>query len=673
MEAALRSKKTPVLLGRDISGSSPDGEMKASPPGAVSPLPKRRTAEKVGLLLFSLCLLVLIGAFNFHNEFRLHTLASLQASAFALVSGTTKSTATNQTYPPAQPPEFHLLIAVLTVADRYEARARLRLLRDLQPPVAAHIDLRFVLCNITWEPHRVMVALEIMRYDDIIVLNCSENMNSGKTYAFLSSLPGLFSGGANGGDKPFDFVMKTDDDAYIRYPGLVASLLNQTREDLYWGHHVPAKDGVPLFMAGMGYVLSWDLVEWIAASDIPRNKTIGPEDTLVGVWLHEGGKGKNVHSTRAPHFNIDTQPVSYDLPWPGTGYTFVPNTILVHRLKGPEKWAQALTYFNVTAGLKPSKLRISEKIALVLLPLFLLVLICALNFPNEFHLHALERLRSAAFGSADDFTVAASETSPLAPPPEFRLLIGVLTVADRYAARARLRLLRDLQPPVAAHIDLRFVLCNITWEPHRVLVALEIMRYDDIIVLNCSENMNSGKTYAFLSSLPGLFSGGANGGDKPFDFVMKADDDAYIRYPGLVASLRNQTREDLYWGHHVPAKDGVPLFMAGMGYVLSWDLVEWIATSEIPRNRTVGSEDTLVGVWLHEGGKGKNVHSTRAPHFNIDTQPVSYDLPVHGTGYTFVPNTILVHRLKGDEKWAEAISYFNVTAGLKPSKFYHLY
>lgn len=249
--------------------------------------------------------------------------------------------------------------------------------------------------------------------------------------------------------------------------------------------------------------------------------------------------------------------------------------------------------------------------------------------------------------------------------------MGVLTLGDRYLARHRLRMINALQPPVAAQIDVKFVLCNLSRDDEKTLVALEIMLYDDIIILNCKENMNGGKTYTFFSSLPGLFGGAANGTGRPYDFVMKTDDDTIFMLPRLVESLRIQPREDLYWGHAVPPKDGRPLFMAGMGYVLSWDLVEWIAASEAVKNHTMGPEDTVVGEWLRDGGRGKNVYSTRAPHLNFDTKPVMYDYPY--PPYTFVPNTISVHRLKETDKLAETLRYFNVTAGLKPSKFYHLW
>ncbi|MQM12461.1 hypothetical protein Taro_045382 [Colocasia esculenta] len=334
---------------------------------------------------------------------------------------------------------------------------------------------------------------------------------------------------------------------------------------------------------------------------------------------------------------------------------------------------------------KPSparpRLTKTKTIALLLLPLFLLVLIGALNFPNEFHLQGLATLSASAFTgfvTAATAAVSANQTAslpaaaPAPSPPAFRLLMGVFTIADRVEERARLRLVRELQPPVAAHIDVKFVLCNLTREEQRMLIALEIMRYDDIMILQCWENVNSGKTYTFFSSLPAMFNG-TNDGDKPYDFVMKTDDDTYFRFPELVESLRRQPREDVYWGHVHEAGEHNPLFMRGMGYVLSWDLVEWIATTNVTKNNTMGSEDTLVGAWLRDGGKGKNVYSTRGKNYNFDdTKPVQYDLPWPGSQYTWVPNTISVHRLKDRQKWATTLSYFNVTAGLGPSKLYHL-
>ena len=77
-----------------------------------------------------------------------------------------------------------------------------------------------------------------------------------------------------------------------------------------------------------------------------------------------------------------------------------------------------------------------------------------------------------------------------------------------------------------------------------------------------------------------------------------------------------------------------------------------------------------MGEWLKKGGKGKNVYDTKGARLNYDTKPVMYDFP--HPPWTFVPNTIAVHRLKDRSKWALTLRYFNATRGLKASKFYHL-
>ncbi|PUZ77953.1 hypothetical protein GQ55_1G415000 [Panicum hallii var. hallii] len=150
---------------------------------------------------------------------------------------------------------------------------------------------------------------------------------------------------------------------------------------------------------------------------------------------------------------------------------------------------------------------------------------------------------------------------------------------------------------------------------------------------------------------------------------MKADDDIFFRLPQLVDSLGAMPREDMYYGATIPCDSMDPFreYMAGMGYALSWDLVEWIATSEVARNHSVGTEDMLTGLWLRIGDKGKNRFNAK-PAIHDYRNPV----PVDQCEHEFMPSTIGVHRLKSNPRWAEALKYFNFTAGLQPSKFYKI-
>ncbi|KAK9266528.1 hypothetical protein L1049_021540 [Liquidambar formosana] len=233
--------------------------------------------------------------------------------------------------------QFSLLIGILTRPDKYDRRHFLRIVYGIQSSPIANIDVKFILCNLTKAEQKVFIALEILRFNDIIILNCTENMNNGKTYSYFSSLPHILL-------HPYDYVMKADDDVYIRLAPLALSLLPLPRFDLYYGFVIPCSSMNPYvdYMSGMGFLLSWDLVEWIGKSAIPKNDTFGPEDKLVGKWLNLGKMARNRFSNK---------PAMYD--YPGTNgrcsHELIPETIAVHRLKRWDQWLHMLSeYCNAT-------------------------------------------------------------------------------------------------------------------------------------------------------------------------------------------------------------------------------------------------------------------------------------------------------------------------------------
>ncbi|CAL9122713.1 unnamed protein product [Musa acuminata var. zebrina] len=285
--------------------------------------------------------------------------------------------------------------------------------------------------------------------------------------------------------------------------------------------------------------------------------------------------------------------------------------------------------------------------AFVLLPISLIAVIFLVVQPDE------SWLQSLVPGGCEPRRSDLADPAAAAPPePELRIFVGILTKPETYERRHLLRNAYALQPSVSinARVDVRFVLCNLTKEEQRVLVALEILRYDDIVILDCAENLNDGKTFTYFSSMPKLFNG-TGGGKPPYDYVLKADDDSYIRVDALAQTLKEMPRDDLYMGFYIPCKnisdpDG---WMTGMAYALSWDL------------------DVVLAYWLRDGNRGKN---------RVDVNPRMYDIYYdNGPCYSrpFIPDTIVVHRLKDNPRWAATLAYFNVTQGLKPSKLYHIH
>lgn len=308
----------------------------------------------------------------------------------------------------------------------------------------------------------------------------------------------------------------------------------------------------------------------------------------------------------------------------------------------------------------------ANKTPLMFIFLLFMALLCNIASIAKIHLQNLVTIDGSSFlsnlthNSMSHSSTALEEKS--SPPPDVRLFIGILTLPDQYRRRDLLRLVYGVQSPVRAQVEVMFIFCNLTKEDQKVLVALEIMRYNDIIILNCTENMNNGKTYIYFSSLPEILA------DK-YDYVMKADDDIYFRLDRLVESLRPLPRVDMYYGFVIPcrAMDPNGHYMAGMGYILSWDLVDWIRTSNIARNHSVGTEDRLVGEWLRQGGRGKNRYNVKPAMYNYPRGD-----PADVCSHDFVPETIAVHHLKDQVRWIKTLQYFNVTQQLKPSKLYHI-
>ncbi|XP_030535615.2 beta-1,3-galactosyltransferase 6 [Rhodamnia argentea] len=305
----------------------------------------------------------------------------------------------------------------------------------------------------------------------------------------------------------------------------------------------------------------------------------------------------------------------------------------------------------------------------MIVSLFLIFFLCVLASINEFRYETLSKFGRCALSNIpqfNDFSTNLSVENSSSSNDEIRILIGVLTLPDQYHKRHFLRMIYGTQSPAGGRVDVKFVFCNLTREEQHVLVALEIMRYDDIIIMNCTENMNNGKTYTYFSSLPEMLKG-ADRPHPPYHYVMKADDDTFFRLEKLVASLRPLPREDLYYGFVIPCHSMDPFvdYMSGMGYMVSWDLVEWISESDIARNHTEGAEDLVFGAWLRDGRRAKNRYNAKWAMYN-------YPDPKDPCQHEFWPDTIAVHTVKTPEKWLQTLKYFNFTSNLKPSKLYHI-
>ena len=78
------------------------------------------------------------------------------------------------------------------------------------------------------------------------------------------------------------------------------------------------------------------------------------------------------------------------------------------------------------------------------------------------------------------------------------------------------------------------------------LLEWEQERFGDIRIVDIQENMNNGKSYEYLAMMGDMFPSTVRREDRPFDYLMKVDDDAFINIPNLLKRLRPMRREGLW-------------------------------------------------------------------------------------------------------------------------------
>ena len=201
------------------------------------------------------------------------------------------------------------------------------------------------------------------------------------------------------------------------------------------------------------------------------------------------------------------------------------------------------------------------------------------------------------------------------------LLVGVVTVDHKFARRQVIRstyasLTMPTHPQTGhplSHVQVNFILGRPKKE-YADRIALEMEMYNDIVILDMKETQWSHKTYEFLRwasenatvpvlvprSTPAVHTIPAGDSWKEYevrwklvDYVIKADDDAFIVLDELERRLRSLPRQLLHWGYKV--KDQ---FMSGETYALSHDLVQFLASSPTVAQWPSLKEDEQVAQWL---------------------------------------------------------------------------
>ncbi|XP_065218483.1 beta-1,3-galactosyltransferase 6 [Planococcus citri] len=191
-------------------------------------------------------------------------------------------------------PNIYLIIVILSAAGNLEKREAIR--KTWLSSDISNVKHVFVIGeqDLKYDIHTI--EAEIITYHDILFLKNVSDSYDALTVKLLQSFVGV--------EKLWDFkfLLKTDDDSYVRLPSMISELKSKYDHltTLYWGFfdgsaHVKKAgkwkesnwflcDRYLPYALGGGYVLSQRLVQFIAHNSEYLNiyKT---EDVSVGSWL----------------------------------------------------------------------------------------------------------------------------------------------------------------------------------------------------------------------------------------------------------------------------------------------------------------------------------------------------------------------------------------------------
>ncbi|MEW5311437.1 MAG: hypothetical protein WDW38_003152 [Sanguina aurantia] len=160
-----------------------------------------------------------------------------------------------------------------------------------------------------------------------------------------------------------------------------------------------------------------------------------------------------------------------------------------------------------------------------------------------------------------------------------------------------------LTEPAKQATELLFVVARPSCAEAAATLQAERATHNDIVLLDAPEGYQHlwRKALTFLSWLTAR--------QQPYDYVMHADDDSYVRLDLLLEYLRPCPRQRFYWGYiwdgtgnrvtapirnpanksHMPveqyAPDYYPPFASGCGFILTPDLVVALLRQPLPDYR----------------------------------------------------------------------------------------
>lgn len=186
-----------------------------------------------------------------------------------------------------------LLVFILSAPPLYTRREELR--KNWLQKKTKDVQIRFVIGTAKISDAEIkQLKEEHSQYKDLLLLTTVEDAFKSLTRKVLEMMVWADN------NVEFDYMLKVDDDSFVRLEALQRELQSKRKERLYWGFfdgrahvHRSGKYGEPdwvlcdryiPYALGGGYVLSSDLVHFVARN-APYLKLYHAEDVSLGTWL----------------------------------------------------------------------------------------------------------------------------------------------------------------------------------------------------------------------------------------------------------------------------------------------------------------------------------------------------------------------------------------------------
>lgn len=192
----------------------------------------------------------------------------------------------------------------------------------------------------------------------------------------------------------------------------------------------------------------------------------------------------------------------------------------------------------------------------------------------------------------DYMNVAGELTSgPLSSPS---MIIGIFATKHEQEKRNWIRQTWMLQNDDFPKVEIYFVIAR----TQDSAILKEQEKYGDILMLDIVENLHRGKTYAWFCFCAKHFY--------DMNYVIKTELSTFIRLKQLQSTLDKSPRQNFYFGMYSREETDNWHnwnYIDGQLVVLTQDLIQWIATSNIPRTLHIGNEDRVTGGWFYLANK----------------------------------------------------------------------